>query len=318
MKNQLNLNNLIDLSIDSLNIKNTTVLNIFRDSNILAIKNLNIEKSKLDSNSDEINIHDIQIEHCELVNLEICKNLNLISVTIQEFTIKNLNMEQRLKIKHSQIESINLDASTFEDLQIIDNTNSMFEYSLDLKNTTIKNAVLDKLKYKNFDMSDAHVSEAKIGYVKFKNGSRETNRFFKNYYDSISDYIQANEYYKQEMQEQYKITEDEGEKFLLGFNKVVSDFGQSWLRPLGYIFLTTLLFLVMIHKDKITFDAKFVVYFVSNFHDIWNSFWKFINPFSKTALSTYENVYGWWMIHKLLMTIFIYHFIVAIKRKTKR
>ncbi len=164
-------------------------------------------------------------------------------------------------------------------------------------------------------MSDAHVSDAKIGYVKFKKGSRETNRFFKNYYDSISDFIKANEYYKDEMEEQYNTTKKYGsEWWILGFNKIISDFGQDWVRPLLLILWLTVAIFIMINFTEFRQEN----YILTHKLYIWNNFWEFLNPFSKTANDKYKSVYWLWMIHKLGLTILIYHFIVAIKRKTKR
>ncbi len=95
-------------------------------------------------------------------------------------------------------------------------------------------------------MKDAHVSDAKIGYVKFTKGSRETNRFFKNYYDSISDYITADRYYCDEMEEQFRVSKGR-EWWLLLFNKGISNFGQNWLRPLVWIFGLGIAFYILFH-----------------------------------------------------------------------
>lgn len=126
-------------------------------------------------------------------------------------------------------------------------------------------------------------------------------------------YIKANIYYQQEMQEHYKTTSDRWEKIVLFLGKWISDFGQSWVRPLLWIVLLTVIVLSFIHLDKFSFD-----YIFSNKLNIWNEFWEFLNPFSKSVQEKYKDIYSVWMIHKLLMTVFIYHFVVAIKRKTKR
>ena len=235
---------------------------------------------------------------------------------IGKLLIGNSNIEKKFRIKHSSIEELTLISSTFEDLQIIDNLykESKNNSELRLKNTTIKNTVLDKLKYDSFIMRDAHVSDAKIGNVTFDNGSRETNRFFKNYYDSISDYIQGNRYYQQEMDEHYKTTSDRWEKLVLLSGKWISNFGQSWLLPILWIILITIVFYRIANFDLLSMDG-----FREN-HIAWmlNDMLKFINPFSKSSNNNYGNLYWAWIVHKFLMTVFIYHFIVAIKRKTRR
>ena len=69
----------------------------------------------------------------------------------------------------------------------------------------------------------------------------------------------------------------------------------------------------MLHLDKLSIE-----YICDNKLNIWNGFWEFLNPFNKKVSDKYEDVYGIWMLHKLLMTVFIYHFVIAIKRKTRR
>jgi hypothetical protein len=164
-------------------------------------------------------------------------------------------------------------------------------------------------------MNDAHISDAKIGYVKFNHGSRETNRFLKNYYDSISDYIQANFYYQKEMEEQYKTVKwTSAEWYVLNFGKGVSNFGSSWIKPLIWIILYTLVFYRIANFDLLSIEG-----FREN-HIVWmiNDMIKFANPFSKSSAIDYGNLYWAWFVHKMFMTIFMYHFVVAIKRKTRR
>lgn len=318
LKKQINLSDISATKVDSLIISDSLVVDLFRNSYLLQINNFILENSKLDSTatSKEIDINGIKINEFKCNKLVLLKDMNFSEMTINKFRIANTNIEDRVRIKESDIGVFNLISCTFEDLQIIDNISDAEERSreLRLKNTTIKNAVLDKLKYDDFIMNDAHVSEAKIGNVQFKNGSRETNRFFKNYYDSISDYIQANKYYQQEMEEHYKTTSDRWEKFILWVGKIVSGFGQSWGLPVLWMIVFTVIFYRVANFDLLSMDG-----FREN-HISWmiNDTLKFVNPFSKSSSMNYGNFYWAWIVHKLFMTIFTYHFIVAIKRKTRR
>lgn len=302
--------------IKKLEILNSTVARLFANSENLQIGTCSLESIKLDNGDDDIMIKKLQIEEFLCDKISIPKALNLTDMEIKKFRISNCNFEYSLRIKYSDIEIFNLISNTFEDLQIIENHNDDFSKirELRLKNTTIKNAVFDKLRYDKFIMNDAHVSGAKIGFVKFKEGSRETNRFFKNYYDSISDYIQANEYYKQEMIEQYKVTQDKGERFILFWGRWISNFGQSWLRPLLWALLVTILCYRIANYELLSLSG-----FREN-HIAWmiNDILKFANPLNSDSKANYGLFYWAWMFHKLIMSALLYHFVVAVKRKTRR
>lgn len=302
--------------IKKLEILNSTVSRLFAISENVQIGTCSLESIKLDNGNDDIMIKKFQIEEFLCDKISIPKALSLTDMEIKKLRISNCNFEYSLRIKYSDIEIFNLISNTFEDLQIIENHNDDFSKmrELRLKNTTIKNAVFDKLRYDKFIMNDAHVSGAKIGFVKFKEGSRETNRFFKNYYDSISDYIQANEYYKQEMIEQYKVTQDKGEQFILFWGKWISNFGQSWLRPLLWALLITILCYRIANYELLSLSG-----FREN-HIAWmlNDILKFANPLNSDSKANYGLFYWAWMFHKLIMSALLYHFVVAVKRKTRR
>ncbi|MDX1808297.1 MAG: DUF3737 family protein [Sulfurospirillaceae bacterium] len=315
----LSLDNITTSTIECLMIEHSTIMNLFRSSKHLIINNFTLENVKLDTNSSEIDLTDIKISELKFNKISILKNMNFSEMKIKKFIIGNSNIEHVFRIKYSDIGTFTLISSTFEDLQIIDNKCEHFdeEKKLILRNTTIKNAVLDKLRYNSFIMNDAHVSDVKIGYVKFKKGSRETNRFFKNYYDSISDYITANTYYKQEMEEQLKASStDNGEKFVLWIGKTVSNFGQSWSRPLCLMICFSIFFFMYMHWQ--IFYSYGWHYLWQSKLTIWNEFWEFLNPFVRTIDPQYKGSYSIWIFHKILMAILMYHFIVAVKRKTKR
>ncbi len=321
---ELNLKN-ISISLDKinnvffekLNICKSTINTPFHGSKDIKINQLILDKVKLDSldENTDIDINNIEIDEFKCNKLSISQDMNLDDAKIDKFRISNSNIEKVFRIRYSYIKDTFFTDTTFEDLQIIDNKNEEFKEKREfrLRNTTIKSTVLDKLRLDSFNMSDAHVSDAKIGYVKFQNGSRETNRFFKNYYDSISDYIKANKYYKDEMLEQYKVSKG-SEKIVLFFNKWISNFGQSWLWPLFWILAGTLIFYRLANFDLLSLDG-----FREN-HIGWmiNDILKFSNPFSKKTNVDYHMFYWAWFFHKIFMTVFIYHFVVAVKRKTKR
>ncbi|WP_419769447.1 MAG: hypothetical protein ACNI3C_08855 [Candidatus Marinarcus sp.] len=328
LKNIFEFNKLKNINFNErVLINNTALKDLFDDSENLYLKELSISKSKLSTNDNLINkigkkeiyLYNLKIDNFSMKEVVFQNNINFENIESKNFEISNSNIEKVFRVRQCVIENFISIDNIFEDLQIIDNRynkHKSTERDINLSNTTVKSGVFDKLKFDNFIMNDAHVSEAKIGYVKFKNASRETNRFFKNYYDSISDYITANTYYQREMIEQMKECKSwkSSEWWILIFNKVISNFGQNWVFPVLWMLFITLLLYRVANFDLLSMNG-----FREN-HVTWmiNDILKFSNPFSKTAVGYYGMFYWAWIVHKLLMTAFIYHFIIAIKRKTRR
>lgn len=325
--NQLGMDLVLDNCIhnttfeDKLLINQSKVQNLFNNSENVKINHFDLTKSILQSenNSTKKNsliLKNIKINTFKLKDIIFEDDVNFQNLEIDKLIFTNSNIETVFRIKNCFIKDIESQDNIFEDLQLIDNQYNKhkdIKRNISFQNTTIKNAVFDKLKFNEFKMNDAHVSSAKIGYVEFEKASRETNRFFKNYYDSISDFVTANKYYAREMIEQVKVSKKE-EWFILILNKGFSNFGQSWILPLVWIILSTFVFYRIANFDLLSLDG-----FRQN-HIVWmmNDILKFSNPFSKTSTSSYGTMYWAWLIHKLFMTVFIYHFVVAIKRRTKR
>ncbi|QKJ23370.1 hypothetical protein [Poseidonibacter lekithochrous] len=328
LRNILEFNNLENVNFtEKILINDTELKDIFKDSINISINELIISNSILSTNNavvnmigkDSIQVKDITVEKLKMKEVSFQSDINFENLEVNNFEILNSNIEKVFRLKKCFVKDFVSTDNIFEDLQIIDNKynkNKNIKRNINLSNTTVKSGVFDKLKFDNFVMNDAHVSEAKIGYVEFTNASRETNRFFKNYYDSISDYITANKYYQREMIEQMKDCKDwkSSEWWILFFNKKISNFGESWLFPLLWMLFFTLFFYRIANYDLLSIEG-----FRQN-HVVWmiNDIIKFTNPFSKTSSSSYGSFYWAWMFHKLLISVFIYHFVVSVKRKTKR
>jgi hypothetical protein len=104
------------------------------------------------------------------------------------------------------------------------------------------------------------------------------------------------------------------DKFIFCLNQWFSNFGQSWVLPLIWMFLITLIFYRLANHDLLSVDG-----FREN-HIRWmlNDILKFSNPFSKASTTNYGTMYWAWFVHKLFMSALMYHFVVAVKRRTKR
>jgi hypothetical protein len=153
MKNTLELSYFKNTYINCLEIDDCYLIDLFKNTERvqLEIEDCSIINSKLDThdNSNEMDISGIAIRSFKWNKVITLKVLNFTNMLIGKWTIGNCNIENRVRLKYSSIEDINLIACTFEDLQIIDNLGDQKELTrnIRLKNTTIKNAVLDKLIY---------------------------------------------------------------------------------------------------------------------------------------------------------------------------
>ena len=200
--------------------------------------------------------------------------------------------------------------------------------------------------FKTLNLEHTVVSDTSFQNTTIISGNIHTFRILKSYFFNINDNINGNYHYSREMQEYCKdiifspyysfksviqntksyfkydnykrkgvghIYRSIQELFgsmktffmdgpLLIWSFVVSNYGQNWILPLIWLFLSSYVIYRYINPN-IDFNI--------------NEFSMFMNPFIKNT-DKYDNVYALWMFHKLLESIFIYQFIVAVRRRTNR
>lgn len=149
----------------------------------------------------------------------------------------------------------------------------------------------------------------------------ETFRIVKHSFDKVGNTTEANRYFALEMSKQKKETifwDDPEKKIILFLNMIFSHYGQSYLLPFIWICMLTIAYALTIDFAQ-TFSLKEL--FPNNHQEIqsiindMNSFAKNIIPYQKFLKVGMEFIS---LIFLLLYTVFIYHFIVAVKRRTKR
>lgn len=221
--------------------------------------------------------------------------------------------------------------------------NEMLFESCRLSETLFNNSYIE-----NFDLSASILKDCSFQNTDIERGSIETYRVLKHYNENIKNDILSNQYYSKEMRlyckdvifgpyysfkagitnirvtfdnhslshlkasriketifyvyEDLKIFFSEGP--ILLWNFLISDFGQSWYLPLFWFAITSVIIFNYV-AGQIPFDI--------------NTFAVFINPFlTNLSTETYKNHYALWLLHKILETIFLYHFVIAVKQKTRR
>lgn len=167
-------------------------------------------------------------------------------------------------------------------------------------------------------------------YVKWGNISRfkcnrDEFRQLKNTYDKQANYIEANKFYASEMEvyakelngKELKNWRDKAEYFLFVVGKWVSNHGQNWLLALGWILIFSLIMLAWHDDYKVNINVliNYSEYSFSS-HEFWNDLAKFANPF-KLNLKDDDKAYIT-LFHKIISGFLIYHFIIALRRNTKR
>lgn len=154
---------------------------------------------------------------------------------------------------------------------------------------------------------------------------RDIFRQLKNAYDKQANYIEANKFYAFEMEaytkelkeKELKNWREYAECFLFFAGKTISNHGQNWLLALGWILLFSLLMFclhegyefnldVLINHSEYSFNAQ----------NFWNEFAIFANPFRLDSMGDQKFYLS--LLHKIVSGFLIYHFIVALRRNTKR
>lgn len=100
------------------------------------------------------------------------------------------------------------------------------------------------------------------------------------------------------------------DKAVFWLSYAVSKFSQSWLLPLFWFFVVGFGFFLF-------FDTAYQGLLSGSFCD---RFWQFVNPLSDVIsekAAIYKGAYSFWFLHKLISGFIVYHFIVALRRKTR-
>ena len=178
--------------------------------------------------------------------------------------------------------------------------------------------------YAGLDMRDANLKEYPNfldAYINPKNTDKETFRIIKYSFDKVGNITEGNKYFSYEMDKERRETyfwHDPDKKIVLWFNYLISNFGQSFMLPLLWIFILGILhhfvnYWIDTYKI-IDYFPKYHLGIESIVHDL-NSFSKNILPFKRFLPEGKEFIS---LLFLIGYSTLIYHFIVAVKRMTKR
>ena len=332
-------------SIDNVWIKNITV-NTLR-LGIGEGKSPNkYESIFIFNDNDKYKIKDIDIKNTNVSNGFIMKN-----IVVDLLDCSNSNFEGKVKIRNSIIKK-NASFENTEFKQVADFSNTAF-YQNNFTNTSFKDTTrfieskfYDDVNFKytvfeelvifikaifekSINLEDSIIK----GEANFSNitsttkdiniANKETARIIKHSFDKVGNTIEANKFFAYEMDKERKailIKEDFNKKIMLNLNYWISNFGQSWLRPLLIIFVIAILHTLLIYGInsevfQIINPSNQIYNFLKGIVDFSNDLAKNILPFKKFLKEDMEFIS---LVFLIIYSTLIYNFIVAVKRITKR
>lgn len=172
-------------------------------------------------------------------------------------------------------------------------------------------------------------------YVSMCGTDRETFRIIKNSFDDVGNKIEANRFFIKEMQsyrkEIYSDTKEKEDvsfwdKIIYSLNDNISSFGQSYIRPIRLLFLSMILYSLLLYKHKLFFLENQYLISIDFFciDKISNRIFELLNdsaenllPFSRFLVKK-DGMEFISLLFYIWFAILIWQIVVAVKRHTQR
>jgi len=253
---------------------------------------------------------------------------------LDELLIDNSNFEKIVDLFGSKFKKFKIYKSIFDDFVGFENCQFGTDNKLREEISVFKYATfLDFINFRNtnfksgLDIENINIKEAPNFLnmsIEFKNTNRETFRIIKHSFDQISNNIEANKYFIQEMK---KYKEDLKKKPLIGniqekiifnLNDTISSFGQSYLKPILWLIVFVLIYNFILYGYEQNWLYKIFPpanHYIQNFINYLNDAAKNILPFTKFLKKNLEFLS---LLFYIIFSILIWQIIISIKRYTKR
>ena len=254
---------------------------------------------------------------------------------VEYFLISNTNFKALVDCYNTTFEKFYIEKSIFEKFTGFEkckfgenhkNNLAIFQYATFLDFINFRDAVF----YNGLDLRNANLKEypnflgVKIEpTIIHKKTDKETFRIIKYSFDKVGNTIEANKFFAYEMDKERKsisLWHEADKKIILTFNYLVSNFGQSFLLPLFWIFVVAGIHYYIadvkhewLHPFAPTdLDTKRKLLEIIQGFD---NFAKNILPFKKFLQEGMEFIS---LIFLIIYSTLIYNFVIAVKRITKR
>ena len=272
----------------------------------------NIVIQNIYANLDTLDFTNISINQLSIDNIEALTKLKLQDI---DFINDSKILFENIQCKKLHINNISQDVKKveFNDIEVLE---EFILERVDFKNTYFNDFDISKAKkvISKTSFIDAHLSDISWGDISTINANQSTFRQLKFVNDSQANYIEANNFYMMEMKKYKQSLENKKgfsqEKVVFWLSENISNFGQSWVKPLVLIVLTNISFyyIARIHQ--------FCILNIENLKCTIDSFVIFVG--FKLPKEEFCGVLEWWLINKIVVGILFYYLIIALKRKTKR
>lgn len=204
--------------------------------------------------------------------------------------------------------------TTFKDFSNF--RNSKFLSGLDLSNINLS-------QEPNFLNARVHITGT----------DRETFRIIKHSFDSVGNKIEANRFFVQEMKAYKKEIYDNNledvsfwDKLVYYMNDLISSFGQSYIKPTVILFISLILYTLLIYLHAFYFETRDYLINTTNseINQCIDRFFIFLNdvagsllPFSR-FLDNKSGLEFVSLIFYIWFAVLIWQIVIAVKRHTKR
>lgn len=342
-----------NLEIVILNILSRSPYTKFYFLNTFICNSLKIEGRKTENNLElcfqqgTLIFNDVQIENCHftdrffLNNQKKINNIEIKDCTFREkFEFKQNSIQGNTKIYNCNFSKIadfyNTNFNSFEVLRTNFDDITVFERCsfkkdiADFTHVTFKNYTTfrDTCFLEGLDLSRANfISEANFLDIAIekakkshKNTKRETFRIIKHSFDRVGNYIEGNKYYAEEMIKMKKGCASKlpmRETIIFKVNDLVSNFGQSWIRPILLIVFFLFIYYVI--------TSNLVVNLIKSYSSVSSTISFIDSMINRTPfLSHIANVGGNHryalvnLVFSIIFAILTWQLIVAVKRKVRR
>ena len=307
---------------DTLRIDKTYQANFKSDDNGINIKITNSKVQKViikDIDLNSIKIEDTEIEKLIINNVDIKEKLSFKNnrTTLICMILNRINFEEDSKVLFENLKIENFiyrksyQESKFFDMNDIEVLKQFRIFKVFLKNTQFNNLNIENtntIKLSHISFEDTIFNNVKWGNISRIKASRDIFRQLKFVNDSQGNFIEANSFYSEEMRRYEKEKKSFSDEVIFKLNKYLSNFGQSWLKPLFWIVL--LIFI----QFAVWFCYQKGYGFESEWVSILNSFAKEL-PVKKFLSSGFEFLSIFFYIAYIVL---IYHLTIALRRQTKR
>ncbi|MEL4204979.1 hypothetical protein C9E85_16040 [Plesiomonas shigelloides] len=289
------------LYIENCKIEDKFVLNNLK-TNYLSIKNSEFNA--------KLELKDGSINHIELINTNFNKLFDSHSTKYGEFYC----------FKSIFSDFVGFEKCQFAAFQSETNHISVFRYVTFLSFTNFRNAIFNH----GLDLENTNLKEAPnfLNVTLLSNNTnRETLRIIKNSFDKIGNHIEANKFFVLEMSKYKQELSSKSfnqERLIFLLNEKASNFGQSYLLPMFWIIIFSIIYslIVLGHEANLLYNlVPSANKAISSISRILNGIVSNIIPFKKMLREGMEFIS---LIFYIIFASLIWQTIVAVKRHTRR